>query len=161
MGALGNYCGGLFVSWFIAEVFTADVFAAMLGIESLTRREYVDLNIIMTIAGHVFLTGGFFWLTTLFYSEANDTNLVETNRFFEDLHRPVVSDLEQVEVDRQQRIKLGTMVLCMSAGILLMSLIPNPLWGRFMFVICALSIATIGYLLRRSARVSTGNVNGA
>jgi len=47
---------------------------------------------------------------------------------------------------------LGGMVMVMSVGILLMSLIPNPLWGRILFVICALIIASIGFLLKRSAR---------
>lgn len=143
---------GLFVSWLIANVFTADVFAGMFGVESLTRREFVDLNIILTIAGHVFITGGFFCLTSLFYDEAKDQNKAETDRFFADLQRPVISDDQQSEVDRQQRNKLGGMVMVMSAGILLMALIPNPLWGRLIFVTCALVIASIGFLLRRSAK---------
>jgi len=144
---------GGFVSWSVANVVTAQVFAdAVFGIESLTRREVVDLNIILIIAGHIFITGGFFCLTSLFYNEATDKNKAETDRFFADLERPVISDSQQSETDRQQRKKLGMMVMCMSTGILLMTLIPNPLWGRLMFLVCSLIIFTIGFLLRRSAQ---------
>ena len=87
-----------------------------------------------------------------FYKESKDTNKVETDRFFENLETPVIADDQQDEFDRQQRNKLGMMVICMSAGILLMALIPNPLWGRMTFVICALIIFTIGFLLKRSAK---------
>jgi len=147
---------GMCISWLVANVVTADVFAvAVFGIEDLTRREISELNIVLTIAGHLFITGGFFCLTTLFYKEETDKNKLETDRFFEDLERPVIADDQQDQFDRQQRNKLGTMVMCMSLGILLMALIPNPLWGRMIFVLCALIISCIGFLLRRSARVST------
>ncbi len=143
---------GLFVSWFVMNVFTAEVCAAMFGIESLTDREIIDMNIILTIAGHVFITSGFFCATSLFYREAKDKNKLETDRFFEELETPVIADDQQDEVDRQQRRKLGNMVMVMSAGILLMGLIPNPLWGRIIFVVCALLISGIGFLLKLSAK---------
>ena len=60
--------------------------------------------------------------------------------------------INKMDFDRQQRRKLGNMVIAMSTGILLMSLIPNPLWGRMLFVICALIISGIGFLLKRSAK---------
>lgn len=146
---------GLGVSWMVDNVITADVFVSWFGVDSLTSREIVDMNIILTVAGHVFITGGFFWATSLFYNEAKDDNKLENDRFFEDLVTPVIADDQQDEVDSQQRIKLGNMVMTMSVGILLMTLIPNPLWGRIMFLVCALIIATIGFLLKRSARSKT------
>lgn len=143
---------GLLVSWLVDNIITAEIFVSWFGVESLTGREIVDMNIILTIAGHVFITGGFFWATSLLYNEARDKNKQEATNFFEDLKRPVIADDLQYEVDRQQRNKLGVMALVMSLGILLMSLIPNPLWGRLLFVCCAGVIATIGFLLRRSAK---------
>jgi Na+/proline symporter len=143
---------GFFVSWLVVNVFTAEVCVGLIGIESLTAREIIDMNIILTIAGHVFITAGFFWATSLFYNEAKDQNKLETDRFFEDLETPVIADGLQDEIDKQQRRKLGSMVMVMSTGILLMALIPNPLWGRMMFVICALIISSIGFLLKRSAK---------
>lgn len=111
----------------------------------------------LTIAGHVFITGGFFWATSLFYNEEKDTNKLETNRFFEDLETPVIADNLQDDVDRQQRRKLGNMVMVMSMGILLMAFIPNPIWGRIIFLVCALIIFCIGYLLTRSAKNKTSS----
>ena len=143
---------GLGVSWMIDNVITAQVVVSWFEVESLTNREVVDMNIILTIAGHVFITGGFFWATSLFYNAAKDENKLETDHFFEDLNRPVIADDEQDEVDRQQRSKLGVMVLFMSAGMMLMALIPNPLWGRMLFVICSLIIGAIGYLFKRSSK---------
>ncbi len=142
---------GLFLSWFMKEVFTPQVFANLIGIPPFTAREATDMSLILTLAAHVFITIGFFWSTSFFYNESKDKNKAETNRFFENLETPVVAGDQQDEFDRQQRNKLGTMVICMSAGIFLMALIPNPLWGRMVFVICALVISGIGFLLKRSA----------
>ncbi len=143
---------GFLVSWVVMYVFTPEVFAAMIGISPLTEREIIDMNIILTVAGHVFITAGFFWATSLFYKEAKDDHKLETDRFFEDLETPYIADDQQDEYDSQQRRKLGNMVMAMSGGILLMALIPNPLWGRVLFVVCALIISLIGYLLKRSAK---------
>ena len=144
---------GLCVSYLVANVVTADVFvSALFGIEDLTRREISELNIVLTIAGHVFITGGFFCLTTLFYNESKDKNKIETDLFFDDLERPVISDDFQSEVDRQQRNKLGSMVICISVAIFFMALIPNPIWGRMIFMLCSVVIFVIGFLLKRSAK---------
>jgi solute:Na+ symporter, SSS family len=143
---------GFFVSWFVMNVFTADVFASMFGIESLTDREIIDMNIILTVGGHVFITSSFFWATSLFYNESKDKNKLETNRFFEDLQTPCIADDLQDDFDRQQRNKLGNMVMAISSGILLMALIPNPLWGRLIFSVCAIIIFVIGFLLKRSTK---------
>ncbi|MGB4958921.1 MAG: hypothetical protein WBO36_05550, partial [Saprospiraceae bacterium] len=146
---------GLFVSWFVTYVFTADVCAGLFGIESLTKRETIDMNIILTVAGHLFITGGFFWATTLFYNEEKDKNKLGTDKFFENLETPVIADDQQSEADRQQRMKLGNMVMIMGTGISFMFFIPNPLWGRLLFVLCALGIFSIGFLLKRSANAKT------
>ncbi len=143
---------GLFLSWFMKEVFTPQVFADWIGIAPFTKREATDMNLILTLGAHVFITAGFFCATSLFYKESTDKNKLETDLFFENLEKPVIADEQQDEFDRQQRNKLGTMVMCMGAGILLMALIPNLFWGRMMFVLCSLIIFCIGFLLRRSAK---------
>jgi len=144
---------GLSVSWFIKEVFTPQVFADWIGLGELTRREATDLNLILTLAAHLFITAGFFCCSSLFYNEKQDSDRVERERFFDDLETPVIADNSQDEYDRQQRNKLGTIVMIMGGGIILMTLIPNPLWGRLMFVCCALAILSIGYLLKQSAQL--------
>ena len=148
---------GLFLSWMIANVVTPEVFVGWFGVESLTQREIIDMNIILTVGAHVFITGGFFWATSLFYNEAKDKNRPETDRFFEDLQRPVVADDQQDQVDQQQRTKLGNMVMIMSAGILLMAFIPNLPWGRLIFVLCAFILSGIGFFLKRSAKSETNH----
>jgi len=149
---------GLFVSWFTSSVFTPQVFATLIDIEPFTSRESTDMNLILTLAAHVFVTAGFFCLTALFYNEEKDVFKPEREGFFLDLETPVVADEEQDEFDRQQRNKLGTMVILMGAGVMLMSLIPNPLWGRFVFFACASTILIIGFLLRRSAHLNINSL---
>jgi len=152
---------GLGVSWLVANVFTADVFAAWIGIEDLTRREASELNVVLTIAAHVFFTAAFFCATTFFYREERDLHRDETDRFFDDLETPVFAEDGQNEWDRQQRNKLGTMVIIMGAGMLLMALIPNPIWGRLLFALCSLAILFIGASLKMSSQKSTGSIAAA
>ena len=142
---------GLFVSWMMKDVITPQVVAGWIGLNELTAREVVDMNLMLTLAAHLFITAGFFWSTSLFYAEEKDMHKAQTDDFFEDLERPVIADDEQDDYDRQQRNKLGSMVMYMGSGIMLMTLIPNPLWGRLIFVLCALAILTIGFMLKRSA----------
>lgn len=142
---------GLFVSWFMLNVLTPDVFAGWVGLEPFTKREATDMNLILTIGGQVFITGGFFAATSLFYSETRDQNVDETQGFFEDLATPVVAGADQDSYDMQQRRKLGSMVIIMGTGVAAMVLIPNPTWGRTMFALCSVVILAIGGLLRKSA----------
>ncbi|ALJ06388.1 transporter [Pseudalgibacter alginicilyticus] len=146
---------GLFVSWLVANVITAEVFVSIFGVETLSNREIIDMNIILTIAGHVFVTSGFFWATSLFYNESNDKNKLETNRFFNNLKTPVIADILQDEFDCQQRRKLGNMVIVISVSLLMMTLIPNPNWGKILFFCCALIVFCIGFLLKQSAKNKT------
>ncbi len=142
---------GLFISWFMKEIFTPQVFAVWIGIEPFTSREATDMGLILTLSAHLFVTAGFFCLTTFFYKEKNDIHMLERDKFFVDLETPVIAGEDQDDFDRQQRSKLGTMVMIMGFGVVMMSLIPNPLWGRFVFLGCAFTILVIGFLLRRSA----------
>ena len=142
---------GLLVSWFVMNILTPDLIAYWIGIEQFTQREATDMNLILTIGAHLVITAGFFCSTTFFYKEQNDEHKVETEHFFKDIVTPVIADFEQDEYDIQQRHKLGSMVIYMGTGVVFMALIPNPLWGRLMFVTCAIIILVIGLLLKRSA----------
>ncbi len=143
---------GLCISWFMLYVFTPEVLASWLGLDTLTRRESIDMNLMMTIAAHLSITAAFFCSTTFFYKEENDKNKVQTELFFKEIVTPVIADDEQDDYDRQQRDKLGSMVIFMGAGISFMMLIPNPMWGRLVFLICSLVILTVGFLLKRGAK---------
>lgn len=142
---------GLFVSWFMLNVLTPAVVADWMGLDPLTKREATDMNLMLTIGAQVFVTAGFFCGTSLFYKETRDANAVESQRFFDDLETPVIADDAQSEYDKQQRNKLGSMVIYMGFGVAAMMLIPNPMWGRIMFAVCAVAILCVGVLLKRSA----------
>jgi hypothetical protein len=96
----------------------------------------------------------------LFYNEAKDVNKESTDEFFKDVETEVVASEGQDVVDRMQRNKLGTLVIYMAAGLSLMVLIPNPLWGRVVFLCCAAAIFVVGYALKKSARVDESTTAG-
>ncbi len=146
---------GLILSWFIKDIVTPAVFADWIGIDGFTKREAADMNLILTLGVHIFITAPFFWATSFFYNESKDKNKLQTELFFENLETEVIADDLQDDIDRQQRDKLGGMVLFMGIGILLMALIPNPLWGRLVFVLCALFICSIGILLKKLSKNNT------
>lgn len=144
---------GLTVSWLIVDVFTPQYVMAWFGVETITAREAGELRTIIPIVAHLVLTGGFFCLTALFYKEENDKNLAATDAFFKDVETECVASEGQDVIDRMQRNKLGVLTLYMAAGLLLMVLIPNPLWGRLLFLGCAAMVFAVGYALKRSARI--------
>ena len=146
---------GLILSWFVKDIVTPAVFADWIGIDGFTKREAADMNLILTLGVHIFITAPFFWATSFFYNESKDKNKLQTELFFENLETEVIADDLQDDIDRQQRDKLGGMVLFMGIGILLMALIPNPLWGRLVFVLCALFICSIGILLKKLSKNNT------
>ncbi|PJG83597.1 sodium:solute symporter family protein [Caviibacterium pharyngocola] len=144
---------GMFVSWSVVDFFTPQYVASWFGVEELTKREISELKVIITIAAHLFFTAGFFCLTTLFYKEEKDDNKERRIAFFNDVDTECVAQEGQDEIDRVQRKKLSTLVMIMAAGLCLMVLIPNPLWGRALFAGCALAIFAVGYGLKRSAEI--------
>lgn len=144
---------GMFVSWSVVTIFTPGYVMSWFGVEELTRREVSELRTIITIAAHLIFTAGFFCLTMLFYREENDTYKASSDAFFKDVDTECIAEEGQDIVDRMQRAKLGTLVIYMAAGFSLMVLIPNPLWGRLLFLACAITIFMVGYGLRKSARI--------
>jgi hypothetical protein len=51
------------------DILTPQVFASWIGLDELSRREAVDMNLMLTLAAHVLVTAGFFCLSTLFYKD--------------------------------------------------------------------------------------------
>ncbi|MBF9003232.1 MULTISPECIES: sodium:solute symporter family protein [Vibrio] len=146
---------GLCVSLMVVKVWTPDVVGGWFGMENLTGRESSDLKIMTTICAHLVLTIGFFLCTTFFYKEEKDIYKEQTLEFFKDVDTKCIEEEGQDVVDRQQRHKLGTLVMCMAAGLVLMILIPNPLWGRLLFLACSAAVFIVGYALKRSATAGT------
>lgn len=152
--AWGTVMFGMCVSWLCIDVLTSKALGQWLGI-AFTKREMSEINVIINIIAHLVLTGGFFICTKLFYRETSYTlkeqQQIET--FFENIETEVVEDEHQQGFDLQQREKIGFITMLMSAGMLLMVLIPNPLWGRLLFLACAAMVFLVGYLLRLSCRI--------
>lgn len=143
---------GLGVSWMLVAWLKPSLVGEWLGV-SFTKREAGDLSLMLNITAHLVLTGGFFCLTTLFYKREENAVQQSTDEFFRDLERPEITDDTPTEADLNQRNKLGDIVTVGGLGMFAMVLIPNPLWGRLTFLLCALSVLAIGLLLKRSARV--------
>lgn len=149
---------GMFVSYLVVTVFTPSFVASWFGIDSLTGRETSDFKTMITIAAHLFITAGFFCATTLFYKEEKDPYVQQTKEFFDDVDTECVAEEGQDEVDRMQRHKLGTLVSYMGYGLTAMVLIPNPMWGRVLFLGCAVAILVFGYLLKKSAKTDDSDL---
>ncbi|WP_438454357.1 sodium:solute symporter family transporter, partial [Vibrio alginolyticus] len=144
---------GIIVSYLVSFVITADVVANWLNLETpFTGREAKDLKVLLGIMGHLFITGGFFCLTTRFYKEPVGERQSELTEFWNDVATPVVEEAGQDELDRQQRNMLGKLILVFGVLVTLMVFIPNPFWGRMAFVFCGAVIVTIGGLLLKSAK---------
>lgn len=144
---------GIVVSYLVSFVITADVVASWLSLDTpFSAREAKDLKVLLGIAGHLFITGGFFCLTTKFYKEPKNKRATELKEFWEDVDTPVIEGEGQDEYDRQQRSMLGRLILVFGGLVTLMVLIPNPFWGRMAFVFCGVVIVTVGGLLLKSAK---------
>ena len=146
---------GMVVSWMMSNVISADMIAGWFGIEELTRREASEIRIAATIAAHLLITSSFFIGSSLFYRKEKDAIKQETENFFTDIETPIVSEEGYDQVDAEQRHKLGSMVMTMGIGLLAMMLIPNPLWGRIVFLLCALAVFAIGWMLKRKSLQQT------
>ncbi|MGF1723062.1 Na+:solute symporter [Vibrio kyushuensis] len=144
---------GAVVSYVASFVITADVIANWLSLEvPFTAREATDLRVMLGLAGHLFITGGFFCLTTKFYKEPEGARSKELQAFWQDIETPVIEEEGQDIVDRQQRNMLGKLILVFGTLVMAMVLIPNPFWGRMAFAFCGLVVLTVGYLLHKSAQ---------
>lgn len=141
---------GLVVSWAISHWFTANDVANLMKL-TFTDREMHDLSAIWNIFSHLVFTGGFFLLTQLFYRPHAGARQKRIEAFYHNMETPVYAEADQDEFDRLQRSKIGRISIWMGAGLMLLILVPNPLWGRVLFLVCALSILLFGWLLQRSA----------
>ena len=116
--------------------------------EALTGREWVDLVVAISLISHIIITGGFFCLTTLFYKRLPEDREKSVSRFFTNISTPLVKEEgDHVHLDNRQRMLLGRMVAAAGLLIMLMMALPNPLWGRLVFVGCGTAVFTVGAML--------------
>ncbi len=143
---------GILVSYLITTTFTVQNMAAWAGLE-FTGREFSELRTMWNIFAHLVFTGGFFFLTGLFYKEPTGERKEVLEEYYKDLDTEVnyQEDLESDEYDSFQRRNLGKIVLVSATGMLLLALINNPMWGRFVFVASAAILAGIGFILYKGS----------
>lgn len=139
--------GGL-VSYYVGFVITPELVQNLLGLEELTKREWSDLKVAIGLLGHIIFTGGFFMLSILFYKPLTEERQKNVDLFFSNLATPLVSEgEEQKKLDNKQRRMLGSLIAVAGVGVMAMFLLSNPLWGRFVFVLCGAIVLGVGLLL--------------
>lgn len=120
---------------------------------TLTGREWSDLNVGVSLAAHVVITGGFFLASAFFYKGRTPAREEEVKTLFRNWNTPLVAEGdEQKALDTKQRSMLGNLISVAGFGIIAMALIPNPMYGRMLFMLCGGIVLTVGILLLMAAR---------
>lgn len=148
---------GACVSSFIAFVVSPEMIQNVFNLDTpLTAREFAEMkSITLGVVGHVCITGGFFLCTQFFYKEPVGKRAEEINKFFSNVDTPVVVEesAETRQMDRKQHYLLGRVLLMASGALTLLVLVPNPLWGRVLYLLMAAIVGFISFLLLRAAKV--------
>lgn len=140
---------GAVVSYIVAIVLQPHHIELWFGLTSeLTKREWVDLVVAISLISHVVITGGFFCLTTLFYTGLPQSRETAVNRFFTNISTPLVKkEGDHAHLDNRQRMLLGRMVAVAGLLVMAMMALPNPLWGRLVFLCCGATVFAVGVML--------------
>ncbi|GAM71274.1 sodium-solute symporter [Vibrio ishigakensis] len=144
----GTLIVGGIVSYIVGFVINADMVSHAFGLEELTKREWSDVKVAIGLIGHITLTGGFFIASTLFYKPLRAERQADVDKFFNNLSTPLVSEsTAQKKLDNKQRQMLGKLIAVAGVGVMLMALLPNPMWGRMVFILCGAIVGGVGMLL--------------
>ena len=144
----GTLVMGGFVSYYVGFVVTPEMVQNLFGLQELTSREWSDSKVAIGLLGHIVFTGGFFIFSTLFYKPLSEARQRDVDQFFDNLATPLVSEGSvQKALDNKQRKMLGTLIAIAGVGVMGMFLIPNPFWGRCVFLLCGVIVLGVGLLL--------------
>ncbi|MEH0668507.1 sodium:solute symporter family transporter [Vibrio owensii] len=147
----GTLVVGGVVSYTVGFVITPEMIQNWFDLHPLTGREWSDLKVAVGLIGHLVFTAGFFALSTLFYKPLEEKRQQDVDRFFNNLATPLVSDsTEQKKLDNKQRQMLGSLIAVSGVGVMAMFLLPNPFWGRMIFVFCGVIVLGVGVALMRA-----------
>ncbi|MCQ1057672.1 sodium:solute symporter family transporter [Photobacterium sp. DNB23_23_1] len=159
----GTILVGMGVSAIIAFVITPQTIEAVLGLDApISAREFAEMkSVTLGVIGHMSITLPFFVLSRFFYKEPSPERAAEINKFFNNVDTEVVvEDTEaSIRMDNKQHDMLGKMLLTASLFLASLALVPNPLWGRALFIVVASIVGFIGFLLLRSKRKLTEAVD--
>ncbi|MEZ8349066.1 sodium:solute symporter family protein [Vibrio splendidus] len=144
----GTLVVGAIVSYIVGFVITAEMLQNWFNLEPLTGREWSDLKVAVGLIAHLTFTGGFFILSTLFYKPLEASRQKDVDTFFTNLSTPLVSEsTAQKKLDNKQRHMLGSLIAVSGVAVMAMIALPNPFWGRMMFVLCGGIVFIVGLLL--------------
>ncbi|MFA0693233.1 sodium:solute symporter family transporter [Vibrio sp. 10N.222.49.C9] len=144
----GTLVVGAIVSYIVGFVITAEMLQNWFNLEPLTGREWSDLKVAVGLIAHLTFTGGFFILSTLFYKPLEASRQKDVDTFFTNLSTPLVSEsTAQKKLDNKQRHMLGSLIAVSGVAVMAMFALPNPFWGRMMFVLCGGIVFVVGLLL--------------
>ncbi|MEZ8222706.1 transporter [Vibrio splendidus] len=144
----GTLVVGAIVSYIVGFVTTAEMLQNWFNLEPLTGREWSDLKVAVGLIAHLTFTGGFFILSTLFYKPLEASRQKDVDTFFTNLSTPLVSEsTAQKKLDNKQRHMLGSLIAVSGVAVMAMFALPNPFWGRMMFVLCGGIVFIVGLLL--------------
>lgn len=150
--AWGTLVVGAIVSYMVGVIIKPEMVENLFGLQTLTKREWADLTVAIGLVSHVIFTAGFFVLSTLFYKPLSAERQANVDKFFENLATPLVSESSaQKQLDNKQRKMLGSLHIIAGMFIIAMTLVPNPMWGRMIFVFCGLIVLSVGVLLMNAA----------
>ena len=148
---------GFGVSFLIKKVVDPDLFRQIAGFKSeLTNGETNLYFYLASVLAIVTIAGGWYLVTTLFYSQTSEASKKRDAEFFERMNTPLDDHVEpadevaELERDSQQRLLLGALCLIYGGVIMLMALIPNDVEGRLCFLFCGGVVVLTGVCLRRS-----------
>ncbi|WP_286302161.1 sodium:solute symporter family protein [Vibrio apostichopi] len=144
----GSLVVGAIVSYIVGFVITAEMLQNWFNLEPLTGREWSDLKVAVGLIAHLTFTGGFFILSTLFYKPLEASRQKDVDTFFNNLATPLVSEsTAQKKLDNKQRHMLGSLIAVSGVAVMAMFALPNPFWGRMMFVLCGGIVFIVGLML--------------
>ncbi|UPR54302.1 Na+:solute symporter [Vibrio cyclitrophicus] len=144
----GTLVVGAIVSYIVGFVITAEMLQNWFNLEPLTGREWSDLKVAVGLIAHLTFTAGFFILSTLFYKPLEASRQKDVDTFFNNLATPLVSEsTAQKKLDNKQRHMLGSLIAVSGVAVMAMFALPNPFWGRMMFVLCGGIVFIVGLLL--------------
>ncbi|CAH0528718.1 sodium:solute symporter family transporter [Vibrio hippocampi] len=144
----GTLVVGGIVSYIVGFVITSDMIEGWFGLNELTKREWSDVKVAVGLIAHLIFTAGFFCLSTLFYKPLSAERQKDVDLFFNNLATPLVAEsVAQKKLDNRQRKMLGTLIAVAGVGVMTMFALPNPMWGRMIFVLCGGIVLGVGLLL--------------
>jgi len=115
--------------------------------------EQTQYYLFATVGVVALICTAWFFFTSFFYQSAPDEYKKNVEEFFTRLKTPV-EDLNAEQVQENHRVVGAIGKLCMIFGsfVLLMMLVPNPLFKRTGFLFCGGTIFIVGALLARVAK---------